>query len=96
MLGCNSRETAGEELFMWAERLELISSDSLITSRKEYNTTQEMSVHMKKNTFELTDTIKCKIPHGELPKADWCFLFVKQPWEVSEASVVQYLDSNSL
>lgn len=55
-----------------------------------------MSVHMKTNTFELTDRIKCKITQRELPKADWCILFVKQPWEVSEASAVQYLDSNSL
>lgn len=81
---------------MWAQRLVLISPDWLISSRKVHDTTHEMSVHVRKNTSELTDTIKCKITHRELPKADWCILFVKQPWEVSEASAVQYLDSNSL
>lgn len=36
---------------------------------------------------------KCTITQREWPKADWCLLFVKQPWEVSEASPVRYLDS---
>lgn len=50
-----------------------------------------MDMHVRqayKHAVKLSDTNKCTNTPRELPEADWCILFLKQQWEISEASLV--------
>lgn len=52
--------------------------------------------HAHKHANKRSDPNKRTNTPRELPEADWCILFLKQQWEISKASLVQYLDIRSV
>lgn len=52
--------------------------------------------HAYKHAVRLPEPDKCTDTRWESPEADWCILFLKQQWEISEASLVRYVDSPSV